>query len=357
MNEYGGLYHEATGAQAEHVPGPELPVEDFPNLDAYLPVFEAYASSHATDADFTYDHTEFLRKYRARDKAFEKHFASLAKTLRLCSECHERAIEGTYCRRHYIDKVIDPEMQELNDRHNHEQPLNDDATAVLQEYLETNDDTTPLEDLKDICQRYKESLDGPSRRLRAVDENEEEEDDSLLSSSSSLDEFLDAHLVTPFGRIQPPTEDKENVSSSSSSSSSDDEEEEEEEEEDEEEEEEEHVSSVETMSRKRPRDTSSLSLVNKTCDHLLSTFDEQLPEGAKTCLKLLRDGDGSRRALEQLLDTSPCQYQFDVVSTIVSSGVVVYNETFGTYEDANEYLNQFAPTEHVCRSIVKRKIN
>lgn len=343
INEYKRLYHEVTGTHPEEEEEKHKPTPGLPDLTAYLDVFERYALQHPTDADFTYDHTEFLRLYRANDRAFEKHFATLCGTLKLCKECSDVSTKDNYCQAHYLEHVLEPRMKQLNDKHVQYDKDNLQATEILQEYLDLDDDA-PFETLVTLCERYEESL-----KKHEEDDDEEDELSSLSSSSSSLESFLDGP-TTPFTYVQPPE-----VSESSLDEEDDDDDDDEvisgfeveEEEED----------NVEPPSSKKRTRSGSVILVNETCDYLLSRYDEQLPEDAKTCLKLLRDGEGSRRALEDIISNAEMTlFAYDVVSTIVATGQVKHNATFETFEEAQAFVEKHPATEYVCRSVVKRRI-
>lgn len=136
VKEYRRLYHEVTGTHPEELEEKEKPKPTLPDLSAYMQVFERYAAKHPTDADFTYDHTEFLRLYRAGDQAFEKHFAALCGTLKLCKECPEVSAKDDYCQAHYLELVLEPRMKQLNDKHVQYDNDNVQATEILQEYME-----------------------------------------------------------------------------------------------------------------------------------------------------------------------------------------------------------------------------
>lgn len=208
------------------------------------------------------------------------------------------------------------------------------------------DDDTPLETFVTLCERYGKSLE--KKKEEEDDDDDELSSMSLSSSSSSLESFLGGP-TTPFTYVQPPPQE---VSSSSSSADDDDDDDDE------------VVSGFEVeeeeqptpLHKKRTR-SGSVILVNETCDYLLSRYDEQLPEDAKTCLKLLRDGEGSRKALKDILSNSEATlFAYDVVSTIVATGQVKHNATFATFEEAQEFTEKHPATEYVCRSVVKRRI-
>jgi hypothetical protein len=339
LNEYGRLYHDQTSAVGEEEEQPrqqQQEVEVFPDLESHMQVFEEYAQRHPTDANFTFEHTQFLRFYTAKNMGFEKHFVTLCDMLKLCKECTKPAVTPTtmLCVKHNVAQ----RMQQLNARHNRECPDNDAATAILEQYIAL-DENAPLERFQDLCQRYEDALN-----------NDDDSDMSLSSSSSSLESFLGSKHV----HVNPPTIVVHNDNDNDDDDDDEEEEEDEEDENDEEEEDEENDDDNDSAEAPLKRARVDNDIVNKTCDYLLANFEEDLPEAAKVCLKLLRDGEGSRNALLQEIEAKGHVQQYDVVSTIISSGLVKHNATFDSFEEAQVYIDKFPASEYICRSVVKR---
>lgn len=305
-----------------------------------MPVFQAYLEAHPTDADFVYDFTEFSRTETT--ESVPVLFKRLVDKCELCSACHRPRYRELLCAAHHFDQVISPEMERLNRLHHALSNPPDDLDALLKSYNDLVDDFTSDEKVVEHIQRVEDVLKAYETHLKQAEEEEEEDSD-------------DKPVPAPFTRVKQPEsleedddEEEEEEEESSSSSSVD---------------EESSSSSAsqseadEKESKKRTR-TGELVLVNETLDYVLSQYDEQLPEGAKTCLKLLRDGDGSARALAELLNNDEqVRYEYIVVSTIIATGVVVFNASFATFEEANAYVQQFHMTEYINRSIVKKRIN
>ena len=303
------------------------------NFADYLVIFQSYYDQHPNDADFSYNHAELQRALQdaeATEETKRKHFDALVNIVGACSKCGKPVYHDKTCYEHYFKTILTPRMTKLNKTH-HKLPVkNVEADEILVRYIEFSKDyVTNLETLRELCSEYEASLKRlsevpkepevpevpekpkeskkPKEPKKPKEEEEEEEQESSESDDDDSSSSLDPNVV---------------VNDS-----------------------EEHVDNA-----KRDRE---VSLVNMTIDYLLLNFDNQLPEQVKTVLKLLRDGGGSQEALLNLM-SSGLECNYDIISTVISTGQAVWNGTFQTFEEAQEFMRRHRESEYINRSIVKR---